>query len=250
MKNTIRLVIALGFAGFAAFLNAFWVHNSLPKYEKYTVYNNNIEHGDPIHPDDFKEIKLPTKDEKGKNLNLSTFFVPWEKRGDILTGSRASRNISVGAMALQTDASTKDIPPELRTLGPFPLLTVGTQYVAPDGKGTEQSESGQNYTITLVVKKLIDSKTKVESYEPKVRQLLSILARDKNNKNQNETSILAVVAMRGTQEDTVYGKDYQLGKNEEALMINLPNVPALSTVLLNNPSAEIGFVVPASLIPE
>ena len=246
MKNTIRLFIALGFAAFAAILNFLWVQQNLPKYGKYTVYTADVAQGAVIDSEqgDFQSITLPEK----KDVQLSKFLVPWDDRST-LVGFKASRPIKAGELALSSDMTTKNVTPEFSTLGPFRLLSVRDQFV--NNTSRDSGSSGGvvgRIPVTLVVPKQINSKTGLLTYDPKIKQLLYILELDKLSGNKRETSIMAIVAMSGSQNDQTPRNGPVIGDDEMALVIDLPDIPVITDVLLNNTSPEIGFVVPASLI--
>ena len=237
MTNTVRLIIALGFAGFAALLHLIWAQQNLPTYREYTGYSQGIPQGEPIDPGNFQMIRLSER----TDLQHSEIFVPWENRST-LAGLRASREIHEGELALKTDGSGKGVLPEFSTLGPFRLLTVG---------------GGQNATITLAVKNTSRGKKDVSgkkdhpvTYEDDVTQLLNILGRGESGRIRSDASIQAVVAIPG-QPSLVSGEEEnELREGEVALMINLPNVPVEPSILLKGSTSFIGFVVPASIIPE
>ena len=226
MKNTQQLFIALAFAGAAVFLNFIWVQQYLPSYGEYTIYSQELSQGEMLEPQHLDVLRLPER----SDLQLSEVFVPWEERGTLL-GLQTSRPIRAKELALKTDISVHAIPPEVSMLGPFQLLV--------DNEG--EIVRGQNATLTLVVATRTDSNTGLIVYEPKVKQLLSILERDQNNRI---SSIRAVVAMP----ENSIPRSGPPNNNSARLTINLPNVPALSS-FWENPSSSIGFIVPVSLIP-
>jgi len=247
MKNTVRLLIALGFAAFAAILNFIWVQQNLPKYGTYTVYTADVAQGVVIDSEQghFQPITLPEK----KGVLLSKFLVPWEDRS-MLIGFKTSRPIKSGELALYGDMTTKNVTPEFSTLGPFRLLSVRDQFVNNDSSDMSRSSGGVvgRIPVTLVIPKQVNAKTGLLTYDPKIKQLLYILELDKHSSNKRETSIMAIVAMSGTQSDQASRNGPELGDNEMALVIDLPDIPVITDVLLKNTSPEIGFVVPASLI--
>ena len=119
-------------------------------------------------------------------------------------------------------------------MGPFRLLTVG---------------GGQNATITLAVQNK-GTRGGPVTYEDDVTQLLNILGRGESGRIRSDASIQAVVAIPG-QPSLVSGEEEnELREGEVALMINLPNVPVEPSILLKGSVSSIGFVVPASMIPE
>jgi len=250
MKNTARLLIALGFAAFAAILNFLWVQQNLPKYRDYTVYTEDFAQGSIIESSEesFRPVSLPKKSGK---LNLSEFFVPWEERSS-LVGFRTSRSIQSGELALIGDVTAKNITPDFGTLGPFRLLSVRDQFVNRNSSESQRSSGGVvgRIPVTLVVARQVDSRTGMLTYEPKVKQLLHILEMDKKAvSDRRETSVMAIVAMSGSSSgDSSMDDGPELKSNEVALVIDLPDIPIITDVLLKNTSPEIGFVVPASLI--
>lgn len=245
MKNTVRLLIALGFAAFAAILNFLWVQQNLPKYRTYTVYTADFDQGVVIDSEqgNLQPVSLPEK----KGIQLADFLVPWEERSTLI-GFKTSRPIKSGELALIGDMTPQNVTPEFSTLGPFRLLSVRDQFVNKTSEDTRSSSGGVigRIPVTLVVPKRLDL-----SYEPKVKQLLHILELDKNSGNRRESSIVAIVAMSGSPSPPSGAPDHEgheLGDDEMALVIDLPDIPVITDVLLKNTSPEIGFVVPASLI--
>ena len=246
MKNMVRLFIALGFAAFAAIVNFIWVQQNLPKYGNYTIYTADVAQGVVIDSEQghFQSITLPEK----KGIRLSNFLVPWEERSTLI-GFKTSRPIKSGELALYSDMTTQNVTPEFSTLGPFRLLSVRDQFV--NNTSRDSGSSGGvvgRVPVTLVIPKQINSKTGLLTYDPKVKQLLHILELDKLSGKKRETSIMAIVAMSGSQNDQTPRNGAELGDDEMALVIDLPDIPVITDVLLKNTSPEIGFVVPASLI--
>ena len=222
------MIIALGFAGFAALLHLIWAQQNLPTYREYTGYSQGITKGDLIDGGNFQKILLSER----TDLRHSEIFAPWENRST-LAGLRASREIREGELALRNDGSGKGVLPEFSTLGPFRLLTVG---------------GGQNATITLAVQNK-GTRGGPVTYDENVTQLLNILGRGESGRIRSDASIQAVVAIPG-QSGRIPEEENELREGEVALMINLPNVPVEPSILLKGSVSSIGFVVPASMIPE
>ena len=245
MKNTVRLLIALGFAAFAAILNFVWVQQNLPKYRNYTVYTENFMQGSIIesYEGNFRPVSLPEK----SGIKLSELFVPWEERST-LVGFRTSRSIQAGELALVSDVSVKNITPELGSLGPFRLLTVRDQFVNRDSGESQRSSgsSGGRFPVTLIVTTKVDPRTRMVTYETEVKQLLQILEMDRKATKDGKESLIKAIEVKpeSTANDSSNGTE--LKSNEVALIIDLPDIPIITDVLLT--SGEISFTVPASLI--
>lgn len=252
MNNSVKLLIALGFAAGAAILNFLWVQQSLPKYKDYTVYAFDMEQSTVI--DDNAMLKKISLAERADFKN-SDMYIPWNDRG-VVIGLKTPRNVKKNELVLNTDVTAKEVPPKFSMLGPFRLLSVGNQFIKKDASSQEQAPSSRGGSVvgripvTLIISKQIDSHGAM-TYDTKVEQLLHILELDQRSKSRNrETSIMAVLAMSGSPAIPPNEKDDNpLKPNEVAIVIDLPNVPVITDVLLKNPSPEIGFVVPASLIP-
>jgi len=247
MKNTIRLLIALGFAAFAAAMNFLWIQQNRPEYGDYVAYAESMPLGTVIESDSqFTLVKLPVR----SGFRNSSVYILWENRSDLLQ-YKTVRAIQKGELALQTDITAKVPSPEFSTLGPFRLLSVRDQFVnrSEEGNTNTSHASGGGVIgripVTLIIPKDIDSKTGLLKYEPKIKQLLHILDQDRSQ----GSSILAIVAMSGSSPASRGDQDQRLKDNEAAIVIDLPNIPVITDVLLNNPAPEIGFVVPLSLIP-
>ena len=246
MNNSIRLLIALGFAAGAAILNFLWVQQNLPKYRDYTAYAAEMAVGSSLDAEDkLKKVTLPER----SGFTNSEVYIPWEDRG-ILIGLNVTRSIKADELALKNDAEMKETPTEFSTLGPFRLYSVRDQIVGKTVEGQQNSSSGSvvgRIPVTLIVSTVKDQKGKPTYKDEDIKQLLRILENDQKSeaKNRRGTSILAVVAMSGSSGE----KELKLKPDEVALVIDLPNVPVITDVLLNNPSPEIGFVIPKSLNP-
>ena len=254
-SNLVRFFLAFVLAVAAAVLNAVWLYQKTPALERYAVFKTDITKGTVIDPSEHVDvINIPVLEKK-----MPEVFLPYKNRYS-LSGWVAIRDFQEGEMVQHADIKPVDSLPEYEVLGPFRLISVGSRFSRDIMEENDDMYSDENQNaVTIAVKRQFNEAT---------RRLLQIIEARKENNDAGSLRIIAVttflqpedsksptgqkaplVSKRPTEKmkDTV-DISQKLGPDEIALFVPLPDVPAISQVLLAEENPQIGFVVPAEIV--
>jgi len=261
-SNLARFSIAFVLAVAAAILNVIWVWQKTPATEQYVVFTTDIDRGTIIDVNEhIAKIEIPVLEKK-----LSDVFVPYENRNS-LSGWVATRSFQKGEMIRHVDFKPIDSLPEYEVLGPFRLISVGSRFSQELAREDDDTDSGQDQkAVTIAVKRDFNEAT---------RRLLQIIETQRGKDNVGALRIIAVTTFLqpeaatpstltagarpalfsqrpadvvANRAGTAAANPRKLAADEIALFVPLPDVPAISQVLLAEANPHIGFVVPAEVV--
>ncbi len=243
MKNDlIKLAIAVVFAVVATVLNILWVKQELPPTDEYVKYAVELPRGAEVKVEHLASVTLP-----GKKSDYTQIFIPWTDRST-LYGMKLTREVRAGDIALPTDSSAIATPPEMTILGPFRILSIGSQLVSGQ---SAKMEGASKLPITIITKS--PEATKSGMFEEDVSRLMQILEMEKKSAKAKGSDadlfyISSLVVYPKT--DDIDSQQLRLGPNEVALPLDLPGVPVIADFLLdpNIQAAKVGFVVPKLVV--
>jgi hypothetical protein len=256
ISYVVRFSIAVAIAVVAVVLNFAWVKQNTNTTE-YVIVNQQIDKDEIIRSSDLTSISLPQKyrDQYDKT------FVPYEDRFWVI-GKPASKVFEKNEIILRQYLEDElDNLPKIDVLGPFRLYSVGTQLV-----GTASTQStyayGGGIPITFIAKR-VQGKDNELTFDKNTRRLLQLIEYEKTISQQRGQDkgwrILSITNLPDepntdetnddeTENSNTTETPYQLAADEVTITVEVPNVPILSTVLMNSKNPRIGFLVPSDVL--
>lgn len=243
MGHLLKLLLALSLGVVAAAVNWIWLSSQVEP-DQFVAASKKIEAGETITPELLKPIGIP-----GNSSRLRETFIPYEERF-ILDGRKSPRSFEAGDLLFYRDLEPPDASMIHEELGPFRLLSVGSNYAAsvegaqtPNGAGGSDSE-----TIAIAVPWPYDEKTEKLM---KLRDQQNQPNADGTDDNKPRAKIVGLHLLpssgssTGLPNDPNVPIDLKLKPNERGAFISLRGVENVPRVLLTGQEVSFAIAVPA-----
>ena len=253
-----RIAVALLLAGSAAILNYLWIRQNVPQTDSFAVFVKDVAVGQEITKDDVTSVPLPrVYYSNDTQVNLENFFVSAKDRYS-LVGLIAHRNFKRGQLILNSDKPSNDYLPDADILGPFRLLSIGNQISGMPSDSVSMSGSGRT-PITIIMTLERNPKTNQLEFSANDRRLFQLIDLEKSTASNSDDqwklmNITIYPDTPGDDDVSLMPLDdsgstgYVLKENERAIIVDVPNVPMLSRVMMNSQTPRIGFRVPSDVV--
>jgi hypothetical protein len=243
MGHLLKLFLALSLGVVAAAVNWIWLSSQVEP-EEFVAAKKSIEAGEPIVEDLLKPIGIP-----GNPKELRASFIPYEERF-VLFGRKVPRAFKEGDLLLYRDLEPPESSMIHKELGPFRLLSVGSNYGAsvegaqkPNGSGGSDSD-----IIAIAVP---------WPYSPDAELLMKL--RDEQNlpnadsadENKPRAKIVGLHLMPSADKpgvepaDVNESIDLKLKEDERGAFISLRGIENVPRVLLTGQYVSFAIAVPA-----
>lgn len=242
MGHLIKLFVALGLGVVAAAVNWIWLSSQVEP-DKFVAASKAIEAGEPIQEDLLKSIGIP-----GNPKRLRETFIPWEERF-VLLGRNAPRDFEPGDLLFYRDLQPPEAGMVHEELGPFRLLSVGSNYAASVEGAQKPGSGGSNDSdiIAIAVPWPYDKKTERLM---KLRDQENLPAPEGTDKDKPRAVIVGLHLMPSTGKaasqpaDLNESIDLKLKENERGAFISLRGVENVPRVLLTGQEVSFAIAVP------
>ena len=243
MGHLFKLLLALSLGVVAAAVNWIWLSSQVEP-DQFVAAGKTFEAGETITPELLKPIGIP-----GNSQRLRETFIPYEERF-ILNGRKAPRAFEEGDLLFYRDLESPEASMVHEELGPFRLLSVGSNYAASvEGAQTPNGSGGTDSEIIAIAVPW--------PYDDKTERLMKL--RDQQNLPNPEGSDdskprAAIVGLHllpssgtsaGSTSDPNEAIDLKLKPNERGAFISLRGVENVPRVLLTGQEVSFAIAVPA-----
>jgi hypothetical protein len=241
MGHLLKLLLALSLGVVAAAVNWLWLSSQVEP-EQFVSASKAIEAGEPIQEDLLKPIGIP-----GNAKRLRETFIPWEERF-VLFGRQVPRAFEPGDLVFYRDLQPPEASMTHEELGPFRLLSVGSNYAAsvegaqtPGGGGGSDSD-----IIAIAVPWPYDDKTERLM---KLRDQQNLPNPEGTDENKPRAVIVGLHLLPSSgpvssASDTTEAIDLKLKPNERGAFISLRGVENVPRVLLTGQEVSFAIAVP------
>jgi len=241
MGHLLKLVLAIILGVVAAAVNWIWLSTQVEP-EQFVSAGKAIEAGEPLQEGLLKPIGIP-----GNSKRLRETFIPYEDRF-VLFGRKIPRAFEPGDVLFYRDLQPPEASMIHEELGPFRLLSVGSNYTtsvegaqSPQGGGGSDSD-----TIAIAVPWPYDDKTERLM---KLRDQQNLSDSDGDDKKPRAMIVgLHLLPSSGRSTSAAGDKneaiDLKLKPNERGAFISLRGVENVPRVLLTGQEISFAIAVP------
>lgn len=242
MGHFVKLLLALSLGAVAAAVNWIWLSQRVEP-ELFVAAGKKIDRGETLTPELLKPIGIP-----GNSARLRETFIPYEERF-ILSGRKAPRAFAEGDMVFYRDLEAPESGMVHEELGPFRLLSVGSNYTASvEGALSVSGGGGSDAdTIAIAVPWPYDEKTERLM---KLRDQQNLPAADNDDNGKPRSAIVGLHLLPSSSRATHASSDpnsaidLKLKPNERGAFISLRGVENVPRVLLTGQEISFAIVVP------
>ena len=242
MGHLVKLMLALALGVVAAAVNWLWL-SARVEPDKFVGAAKDLERGETLTPELLKPIEIP-----GNTKRLRETFIPYEERS-ILSGRKTTRAFVAGDVFFYRDLEPPEASMAHEELGPFRLLSVGSNYTASvEGAGAVSGAGGSDAdTIAIAVPWPYDEKTERLM---KLRDQQNRRPADAEELNKPRAAIVGLHLLPSSSPPTAVASDpntpidLKLKPNERGAFISLRGVENVPRVLLSGQEISFAIIVP------